>query len=271
MDMKKIIIVLGLLLVPLTTVVGQNKLEKSKNELDSRSTSSSSSSKGARSGSVDDFDSGLGSISLAVFKYFLIGDYRNENHLSSNLTIYPYYNGTSGSYERYETDTLKSRQSRVEMESKFIYSNHTLYGIHLKTRVRPFQYFYFQGDYRQLYEVNRIENTSDNLGLYHLSLNYDRLRFEKFNLGWNLGVSYVGNQVKEAGFAYGVAADYFMDSRISFGVSQRWSNINNSPVNDFELQSRYHRSNYYFSLGYQRLKIASPVYHFIGLGGGIYF
>jgi len=50
-----------------------------------------------------------------------------------------------------------------------------------------------------------------------------------------------------------------------------WSRINGLPVNSFELRGKYHKKNYFFSLGYEHLKIASPNYNFVTLGTGIYF
>ena len=107
--------------------------------------------------------------------------------------------------------------------------------------------------------------------MFQFNLNYDRIRLEKFNFGWNLGATYVENEVKKAGFAYGLNAEYFMGNRISFFGSAKWSRINGLPVNAFELQSKFHRKNYFFSLGFEHLKIATPTYNFVALGGGFYF
>jgi hypothetical protein len=35
-------------------------------------------------------------------------------------------------------------------------------------------------------------------------------------------------------------------------------------------ESRLHKENYFLSVGYQHLKIATPTYNFVSLGGGIY-
>jgi hypothetical protein len=160
---------------------------------------------------------------------------------------------------------------RFDVENSFIYSSNDLFGNHLKAKIRPFQYFYLQSDFHQLYEFDKIENTDSRLSLFHFNLGYDRIRFEKFNLGWTLGASYVGNEVKKAGFSYGLNAEYFMGNHISFMASGKWSKINMQSVNAFELQSKFHRKNYFFSLGFEHLKIATPTYNFISLGGGIYF
>lgn len=277
--MKKRYVFLIILIASLTTVSAQNKLEKSKSELNSGSKNSSSSSRSSKSSgksSVDDDDIGFFGelfiyMTFGIFKYGLIGDYTNEDHLYSNLTPYPFYNGKSGNYENADTDTVQKRMNRIDIENKFVYNNSRLLGNHLEVKARPFQYFYIQADYRALFEFNKVHNTTNNLSLLHLNLGYDRVRLEKFNLGWNLGASYIGNEVNKFGFSYGLSADYFMTNQISFSASQQWSRINGLPVNAFEIQSKYHKKNYFFTLGGERLKIATPTYNFITVGGGIYF
>ncbi len=276
---------LSLLLVVLISIssFSQNKLDKSKSQLNSGSsnknqsrTSSSSSSSSSNSKSNYSSDSNIFvniffNITFAVFKYGAIGDYKNENHLYSNLTPYPFYNGKSGNFESSDSVSVSKNKARFDIENSFVYSDNNLYGNHLKAKIRPFQYFYFQSDFHQLFEFNEIDNTNNRLSLYQFNLNYDRIRFEKFNFGWNLGASYVGNEVKKGGLSYGLNAEYFMGNHISFLGSAKWSRINTLPVNAFELQSKFHRKNYFFSLGFEHLKIATPTYNFVALGGGIYF
>ena len=276
---------LSLLLVVLISIssFSQNKLDKSKSQLNSgssnknqsrtysSSSSSSSNSKSNYSSDSNIFVNIFFNITFAVFKYGAIGDYKNENHLYSNLTPYPFYNGKSGNFESSDSVSVSKNKARFDIENSFVYSDNNLYGNHLKAKIRPFQYFYFQSDFHQLFEFNEIDNTNNRLSLYQFNLNYDRIRFEKFNFGWNLGASYVGNEVKKGGLSYGLNAECFMGNHISFLGSAKWSRINTLPVNSFELQSKFHRKNYFFSLGFEHLKIATPTYNFIALGGGIYF
>lgn len=277
--MKKTLLLL-LVFISVTSFA-QNKLEKSKKELNSNagkktSNSHATASSSSKSNTNDSFfENVVVDIFLyatfGVFKYGVIGDYKNENHLYSNLTPYPYYNGKSGNYESADSISVSKNIARFDLENSFVYSNNDLFGNHLKAKIRPFQFFYFQTDFHQLFEINEIDNSNNRLSLFQFNLNYDRIRFEKFNFGWNLGATYVGNEVKKAGFAYGFNADYFMNKNISFSASAKWSQINSRPVNTFELQSKFHRKNYFFAMGFEHLKIATPTYNFIALGAGIYF
>jgi hypothetical protein len=277
--MKKIILLL--LIAFSMTSLGQNKLDKSKKELNagsaankqssSNATSSSGSTKSSYNGDNHLFVDLFVNITFGIFKYGVIGDYNNEDHLYNTLSKYPYYNGNYGNYESSDTLSVVKNKARLDLENSFVYNSNNLIGNHLKAKIRPFQYFYLQTDFHQLFEFNDIDQKQYRLSLFQFNLNYDRIRFEKFNFGWNLGATYVGNEVKKAGLSYGVNAEYFMGNHISFLGSAKWSQINTLPVNAFEIQSKFHRKNYFFLLGFEHLKIATPTYNLIALGGGIYF
>ena len=266
---------------------GQNKLNTSKKELSLGSSSqkqsnvSNGSSKEKKTKSSDDSNVDFELVKVAaevllyatygVFKYGIIGDYHNENHLYSNLTPYPFYNGKSGNFEKGDTLSITKNKARLDIENSFVYNSNTLFGNHLKVKIRPFQYFYLQTDFHQLFEFDKIDNTNSRFSLFQFNINYDRIRFEKFNFGWNLGATYVGNEVKKGGFAYGLNAEYFMDNRISIFASAKWCSINNAPLNTYELLGKFYRKNCFFSLGLEHLKMASPTYTLVALGGGINF
>lgn len=134
--------------------------------------------------------------------------------------------------------------------------------------MRPFQYFYVKADYYQLFEFQ--EHSSDNLSLFYFNLGYDRIRLERFNLGWTLGASYIASGVNKFGFSFGANAEYFCKRNISVLAGAKWSFINQKPVNAFEIEGRFHRKNYFISVGFEHLDIATPNYNFATLGGGIY-
>ncbi len=272
--MKNILLILFAILT-LNSSFSQ-KIDKSKNELksgnSSNSTTRTNSTSSSRSTSTNDFGL-VGLVAegvLFVTFYSTIGDYRSENHLYNPLTKYPYFDGESGNFQK-ENDSIQyGNLMRFDVENHFLYSNNNSFGNHLKAKFRPFQYFYIQADYRELLEKNVFTKQFSNLSLFQFNLGYDRIRFKKFNLGWTLGATYVGNDVQKAGFSYGLHTDVFAIKNISFNSAILWSKINGLPVNSFEIRGKYHKKNYFFSLGYEHLKIASPNYNFVTIGAGIY-
>lgn len=260
-------------------VTYSQRIDKSKSELksgkssSSSSSSSSTSSSSSRSSSSDDF--GLAGLLLDGFLYIsfysTIGDYRSENHLYNPLTKYPYFDSESGNFQK-ENDSIQyGNLMRFDVENHFLYSSNNLFGNHLKVKFRPFQYFYIQSDYRELIEKSLFTKKYSNLSLFQFNLGYDRIRLKNFNLGWTIGATYIGNDVQKAGLSYGLHTDVFALKRISFNSAIIWSKINKLPVNSFEFRTKYHKENYFFSFGYEYLKVASPNYNFITIGTGIYF
>lgn len=253
--------------------IDRSKKELSSNKSSSGSSSSKSSSNSRQSYTSSD-DIGLfleifGYVTYGVFKYGLIGDYNNENHLQNNLNNHPFSEKGRGNYS--EFDSIGSKIFRLDIENKFITAGNIIKGNHLDVKIRPSKYFYISSDWYQLYEYNDFTNKNDALTLLYFNFAYDRVRFEDFNLGWTIGASYVGNEVRKSGFSYGINAEYFLNKNISLSLNSKWSSINKNPVNSLELKGKYFRKNYFGTIGYERLKIGTPVYNLIGIGAGIYF
>jgi hypothetical protein len=264
-------------------MMGQSRIETSKKELTSKdgdhyknglqvvtsSTSSSNSNSFAESILIDIVTTVFYYTAWGAIKYGAIGDYKNEKHLLNNVTAYPYSGSVSGDYT--SKDRLWNGNFRIDIEEAFLYNSNNLYGNHLKVKIRPTQLFYVQADARNLFEKNPIINSNYNLFLADLALCYDRIRFDRFNFGWKLGVSYVGNEVHKFGFAYGLNANYFIRNNISFSGSTKWSSINSCAVNSYELETKYHKKRGVYVFGYENSKIGTPTYNYIKLGAGFYF
>ncbi len=213
----------------------------------------------------------MAQIFLYVTYYTVIGNYAYESHLHNNLTKYPYYNYSSGNYEKRDSFFYSKRRARLDLEDLFLFGRNDFWGNHFKAKIRPFHYFYFQTDYFQLVEKSKTENINSSLSIFNFNICYDRLRFDRFNFGWIVGVNYIGNDVQKAGFSYGLNTDIFLFKTLSLNGSARWSSVNGHPVNEYEIHLKHHIKRFYISLGYEHLKIASPTYNFASVGGGIYF
>ena len=206
---------------------------------------------------------------VRVVAWALVGNYQEEKQLNNRITVYPYCSQFIGNYAK--KDSIQVRRSiRFDIEDQFLFSDKELYGNHFKAKLRPFHYFYFQTEMFQLVEYNKALDKHAHLLLYNLDFCYDRMRFERFNIGWTAGVNYVANDVKKGGFAFGFQTDIFITKPISIFSSVKWSSVNGQALNTFEVQGRYHQKNFFITLGYQYLRIASPRYNFASLGLGIY-
>jgi hypothetical protein len=212
----------------------QNKIDRSKKELTEKEGVNYNKASGTSSETDDSGETGwfgrlLGDAFMytigGVFYYGLIGDYRHEDHLDNDLTSYPYHDAEAGNYYNPEFGENSVYVFRADVKDKFIYSNNRLFGNHLDVKVRPSHIFALEADYYQLYESQKAAGTSSNLSLFYFNFAYDRIRFNRFNLGWTVGASYIGSGVNRAGFSYGLKAEYFLKERISFLAGAKWSHI----------------------------------------------
>jgi len=256
-------------------VFSQGKIEQSKQELKQGGKKPDApASQPAPSSKTDDnktigetFFEGVAKVFLYITYYSTIGSYKTENHLHSPVTAYPYYNKQSGNYEKPDTTARKKSHFRLDAAYQFLYSNKNLTGNQFTINIRPFQYFYVQGQYRLLTE--KVNNKKQNLSLFNASLCYDRMRFEKFNLGWSAGVCYIADDVKRAGFSAGLNAEAFIIKPVSIYAYKQWGSIHRVAVNQFETGAKVHLHRFHINAGYQHVKIGSPLYDYGFLGVGV--
>lgn len=277
--MKRLLL-LSLLLFLNFASFSQGKVQQSKEDIQKEKTESPSRTRTRStesSNSVDEHENHssnfFSSIPFQLFYYAIIyvpiGRYRVEEHLYNRQTVYPHVEPGIGNYTKYYNLDEKNK-FRIDISDQVLIANE-LYGNHLKVKIRPFQFFYIQADYFELIEPKTFESGFDNLSLFNFNFCYDRLRFERFNLGWNLGANYIGNGVNKFGFTYGLNLEAFFKPKLSLYSSIKGGFINGSPVDEFEVNLRYHHRRYFASAGYERLKIGSPIFNFFAFGGGVYF
>lgn len=208
---------------------------------------------------------------FAYATYFaIIGNYQIEDQLYNSVAPYPYAPGYVGNYKGYDSISQTVNRFRLDVSDQFLYNNKDLFANHLKVKIRPFHYFYFQTDYHQLMAFDKQTDSYDHLTLLHLNVHYDRLRFEKVNLGWHIGMNYVGNDVQKAGFNMGLNTEVFIGNKISLNMAGKWGWVNQTPIQVLECQAQYHIKRTFISLGYEHLEIGSPDYDFAAIGFGVY-
>lgn len=277
--MKKTVFILFFILSS-KMMLSQTRVEQSKSELKSgsqntttQSNSTQTNTTGTRKENTNNnpFKTLFVDIGLAVFKYGFIGNYRLENHLYNPLAAFPYQYENTGNFNSNDSLPDYGKNWRIDVEDQFLYSDSNLYANHLKIKLRPFQYFYLQTDYHEMVEKDAFTGEKGNLSVFQFNLNYDRLRLKNVNIGWNIGATYVANDVKKAGLCFGVNMDVFPVKPISLSAAAKWSTINSQPVNHFEVQLKYHIKKYFLNVGFEHYTIGSPNYNFIAAGGGIYF
>jgi hypothetical protein len=273
----KQLLLFALILVS-TASYSQGQLSKSKEEVKENSKESSwnrpvSESNSSASNNNNSGKSGfirfLGQVIYYSTFYVAIGSYGTEEHLYNDLSKYPYNVPNLGNYVAEPSEANPGNKYRFDISDNLLASN-DIYGNHLKAKIRPWKFFYLQGDYITLVEPSDRSDGLSTLSIFNFNLNYDRLRFERFNIGWTMGATYLASGVNKAGFNIGVNLEVFFPANISLYSSLIGSFVNGIPVDQLEANLRYHKNRFFVSGGYEAIRISSEDFHFAAFGLGVY-
>ena len=253
-----------LLLIQPEALLGQNKIDQARSSLKAN-TNRSSVGSDDNSIIVELFKEAF----LVVGYYSLIGDLESEEHFDNSINPYPYHSGYLGNYV-YWQKREDQKGIRWKAENKLLMDFSNIYGNHFNLEMRPWEIAYLKASYLQLLEFSEEMGTS-NLSMLRLNACYDRLRLERFNLGWTVGAHYFGAGIKKFGISAGIQMEYFVAHPLSVYASAQWGATGKVGVQQYELQLRYHAKNYYATGGFEHYGIGAPNFNFLAVGAGLYF
>jgi opacity protein-like surface antigen len=280
-QMQRILLVLLFLITVNSTSFAQDgKLKKAKESLNkstatvSTSNSSSSTKRGSRN--VNDeatFSSFFAGIFINLFAYTAYGvaiespfELDGRMH-DAEIANYPYKNPFYGNF--IYTDSTNYKTARFDVTTNFVIENSNLYGYNFGANFRFLKRFGLEFDYLHLTE--KINTNRDQLSLYSVLINYHRIRTQKLDVWFGLGVMHVGSDVNKTGFGVGVGAEWFVTKPISVKVSHKFTNINSQEVNNTKLLLKYFLKNYHISSGYEHFKIGVSKIDTFSIGVGASF
>lgn len=256
--MKKLVFLLFLIPV---TIFSQGKLDRAKESLSgssssrtrTSSSSSSSSSSYASNGIFDD-------VFIELFFHATVGIFFGEAH-ERDMNPYPYFYDNEGEYAPVLSDT--GRKTSFKLGSNVLFNN--VSGLELNALFKPLPILGVEASHTFFSEKN-ISN-KDVLGVTTVTANYYRVREKNISLWWGAGFTYVGNGVNTTGFTYTAGTEIYPAKPISLHVSWKQSLINESTVDLFKGQVKYHTKNKALYLGYHNYslgseKISGPVFGF---------
>ncbi len=261
---------------------GQSKLEKAEESLTKKENRGSRSDSRSRSYDSDD-SSDFGDSFIAEELAYLFAEiclyatyytiietpiemeYRGS---TAAITKYPYLDSLKGNYS-YDWGE-GTTGFRTTISNRFIAENNKLYGNHFNVDMRFLGRIGLEVDYLQLWEENTNFGNSS-LAIFTAMAKYHRVRTQRFNAWWGLGATYVGGEVEELGFAYGLGAELFFAKPFSLETNFYGAFINQRSVNKFTALLNYHYDRFKFSGGYEHLKIGSPDFSTFSVGVGVSF
>jgi opacity protein-like surface antigen len=279
--MQRILLVLLFLITVNSASFSQDgKLKKGKESLkesasttttSSVSTSTNRGSRRSRSSNDDDtFSSFFAGLFIDLFAYTAYGvaiespfEVNGRMH-DAEIANYPYKNPFHGNF--IYTDSINYKTTRLDITNNFVIENSKLYGNNFGLDYRFLKRFGLQLDY--LYLTERSTINRDQFYLYSALLNYHRIRTQKLDAWFGLGIMHVGSDVNKTGFGVGLGAEWFVAKPISLTFSHKFTNIKNQEVNNTKLLLKYHLKNYHISSGYEHFKIGVSKIDAFSIGVG---
>lgn len=255
------------------------KLETGKKSLTETSSSSNAttSTKKNRRTTNDDETIGdgiigfFGRLLLEVVWYSTYGilietaEERTHKMHDAEIASYPYKQAHYGNY--IYTNSTNYALSRVDLSYNFLIENNHLYGNQLNANVRFLQRMGLAAEYVSFTEKNMAD--TDSFSALSLLIQYYRIRTQKFDLSFGLGVTHVGSGVNTSGFTYGFTSEWFIQKPMSFMASYKKAYINENSVDNTKLLLKYYLKKFQFSSGYQHFKIGSVEINTFSIGIGM--
>ncbi|WP_158845849.1 hypothetical protein [Algibacter sp. L1A34] len=260
----------------------QGKINKAEEELNKEKiTTNTNHSISKSSKTYNDYDSRgnfssdvIGGLFIQLFAYTAYGvaiesPFEMEHKASdAYLTKHPYAKTNTGHYSYEWNDNTEIFTTTIS--NRLIYESNSIYGNHLNLDLRFLKRLELELDFLQLWE-HKTNVPKNSLGIYTALAKYNRVRTERFNASWGLGVAYVAGNVNKLGFTYGLSAELFFKKPFSLESNFNQTLVNSETINKFNGLLNYHKKQYKYILGYEHLKIASVPFSNVTAGFGISF
>jgi opacity protein-like surface antigen len=191
----------------------------------------------------------------------------NGNMHDAEISNYTYKEHRYGNF--IYTDSMNYKIARFDITNNFVREGNNLYGNNLGVNFRFLKRFALEVEY--LYLSENVNNTTDNFSMYSALLKYYRIRTQRFDAWFGLGVVHVGSNVDKTGFGLGFGAELFVAKPISIDFSHKWTSINQQEVHKTKLLLKYHIKNYHISSGYEHFKIGVSKIKAFSIGVGASF
>lgn len=187
---------------------------------------------------------------------------RNGRMHDAEISKFPYQKASHGNF--IYTDSINYNLTRFEIYNHFFIENSNLSGNDFGVEFRFLKRFSMDVNYTTFSE--KINGQKDSFDMFSAMLKYYRIRTQRFDAWFGLGVRSVFNDVKKNGFLLGFGGEIFVAKPFSLTASHKWTSLNNQSVNNTKLLLKYHINNYRITSGYEFYKLGVSEINAFSLG-----
>lgn len=180
----------------------------------------------------------------------------------AEISNYPYKETKYGNFVH--TDSTNYNITRFDFYNHFLVENSNLYGNDFGIDFRFFKRFALDLNYTTFLE--KVNTNRDSFNMFSALLKYHRIRTQRFDAWFGLGIRRVFNNVNETRFLMGFGADVFITKPISLNFSHKWATLNQQSVRNTKLLLKYHINNYRITSGYEHYTLGISKINAFSLG-----
>lgn len=193
--------------------------------------------------------------------------YEYENGASrSTITVYPYKQGNSGNF------TYGWKENSTKFRSDFSYDylagNSNFFGHHGKLDLWFLRKVGLEAKFYQLEQKLRTAQVS-RIQIYQGLLKYHRIRAERFNAWWGMGVTHIRDGFRQTGFSYGAGFDLFYPKPLGISANFRHTFLYADDMIQFATRLHAYFDGYITTVGYEYLSLFRKRYGMLAIGVGI--
>lgn len=260
--MNKILIILIILqlLVSILIAEDKGKLEEFEEELNKPVEHNNNENNNSDYGDEDEEDV-FDNLILCIAHEIFIGS--EPSLYIYKFQPYIYYDSYSGRYgdEGVSLDT--------DIDFKYIYSSSNLTGISFNGSFFFAHVMNLKCNYQKLNE--ELENSSDEMEIYEIFMDYYRVRLPGFNWYWGIGAKGLNRNNNYWGFALNTGFEIYPFKPVSIDLAANIGWLNEHPVSKINTDFNIHYWRIKFTTGYQRLKTGYTEINSFNFGLGFNF
>lgn len=200
---------------------------------------------------------------------FLFGFEGEPRARDTEFTKYPYDLYDDG---RYRPLGEEGRRINTKAQILFQSNERNILGGFGQIQFSPISTITLDLNHRQIFDGNNIRE-SNKIAISNFTFQYNRIRNQRFNLWWDLGLTrYEELDISDWGISGGLGFSWFFKEPFSLHTGYRYHEFldQGDGLSVFDIKLQLHIEKYFISGGYQNLgdRISANTWL---MGGGVYF
>ncbi|MFC1887256.1 hypothetical protein ACFLYK_00430 [Candidatus Cloacimonadota bacterium] len=177
---------------------------------------------------------------------------------------YPYSPDSHGAYDVYGEKTF-----RLNLSTVYIHFNEDLQGNSLQGNLNFTPFFKLEGELIRLKED--LQNSTDQMDIYDIYLDYIRFRDENIVWWWGLGAKIIQREHTHTAFSITTGWEFYPFKPMSVNVSMNSAFFHSKLATEIDCNLRLYIYNFYLQTGYLRESVGSESIQGISAGLGVNF